>query len=188
MIRFSPAPEAAGAESGPSHGDITCDQAMPGGEEQAGGQGLLVAIASNPPLTTSGERTRGRLDQARAVLGFAEVRLVNLFAVPTYRTGGVGVVGRTPEGWHGARDVITEALDQGEAVLLAYGVTAPSGPAREHHRQQVDWLEAELRRRQLPVYWVGGAPRHPSRWQRYTFRHHPDLPYADGLKLALTVR
>lgn len=152
------------------------------------GQSLLVAIASNPPLTTSGERTRGRLDQACAVLGFGEVRLVNLFAVPTYRTGGVADVGRTPEGWHGAREVIEEALGNAEAALLAYGVAAPSGPAREHHRRQVEWLEAELGRRQLPVYWVGGAPRHPSRWQRYTFRHHPDLSYADGLKLALTVR
>jgi hypothetical protein len=152
------------------------------------GQGLLVAIASNPPLATSGERTRGRLEQACALLGFGEVRLVNFFAVPTYRTGGVADVGRTPEGWHDARETIEVALDHAEAALLAYGVAAPSGPAREHHRQQVEWLEVELGHRQLPVYWVGGAPRHPSRWQRYTFRRYPDLSYTDGLKLALTAR
>jgi hypothetical protein len=152
------------------------------------GRTTLLAIGSNPPLTTSGERTRGRLEQARVLLGFQQVKLVNLFAVPTYRTGGVGEVGQTSDGWRSARREIVEALSPAEAILLAYGVTAPSGAAREHHRQQIEWLDAELGHRRLPVYWVGGAPRHPSRWQRYTFRHHPDLPYAEGLKLALTAR
>jgi hypothetical protein len=149
---------------------------------------VLVAIGSNPPLTTSGERTRGRLEQARALLGFEEVKLVNLFAMGTYRNGGVAKVGHAPEGWRQARLEIMEGLRDAEAVLLAYGVGAPSGSARQHHRQQVDWLNAVLDDRELPVYWMGGAPRHPSRWQRYTYRHHPDLSYLEGLKLALSAR
>jgi hypothetical protein len=152
------------------------------------GDGLLVAVGSNPPQGTSGERTRGRLEQARVLLGFELVRLVNLFALPTYRTGGVVEVGQSPQGWQQARGELASALEEATAALLAYGVQAPSGPAREHHRRQVGWLEAELVSRKLPVYWVGGAPRHPSRWQRHTFRQYPDLCYAEGLKLALTLR
>jgi hypothetical protein len=151
-------------------------------------EGVLLAICSNPPLSTSGERTLARLEQARALLGFQNVRLVNLFALPTYRSDEVEALGRAPDGWHLARAGIAEALDRADAVLLAYGVSAPAGPAREHHRDQTAWLDSEVTRRQLPSYWVGGAPRHPSRWQRYTFRSHPDLAYADGLRLALSRR
>lgn len=150
--------------------------------------GVLLAICSNPPLTTSGERTLARLEQARVLLGFQDVGLVNLFALPTYRTGEVETLGQEPDGWHLARHGIEETLNRADAVLLAYGVSAPAGPAGEHHRNQVAWLDSEVARRQLPAYWVGGAPRHPSRWQRYTFRNYTDLAYADGLRLALTRR
>jgi hypothetical protein len=152
------------------------------------GVSVLLAICSNPPLTTSGERTRARVEQARTLLEFQDVRLANLFALPTYRTNDVETLGQGPDGWRRARVAIDEALDSADAVLLAYGVSAPAGLARKHHRDQVDWLDEAVSRRRLPAFWVGGAPRHPSRWQRYTFRQYPGMAYADGLKQALERR
>ena len=111
-----------------------------------------------------------------------------MFALPSYRTGEVEELGQKPDGWQLARRGIEEALDSADAVLLAYGVSALAGPAREHHRDQVSWLDSEVINRRLPVFWVGGAPRHPSRWQRYTFRNYPGLAYIDGLSQALARR
>jgi len=67
-------------------------------------------------------------------------------------------------------------------VLLAYGTQEPSGEARAHHREQVRWLDGQIEERALSKWWVGGSARHPSRWQRYTFRELPGIEFREALE------
>lgn len=147
----------------------------------------LLVIGSNLP-TTSGQRTLARAEQARHILNFERCEIANLFGLPTYRTSGVSVAGISPGGWLDARPGLAQALDRASAVLLAYGISKPSGEAAQHHEAQVQWLESEIGARGLPVWWVGGAPRHPSRWHRYTYRAHPETAFPDALVTALAIR
>ena len=149
--------------------------------------GHLVVVGSNPP-TTSGLRTLNRSDLARSILGFRSVEVGNLFGLPTYRTGAITAVGVGHENWQVARAELGRRIARADGVLLAYGVAKPSGPARVHHDAQVKWLNAVLGQRRLPVWWVGGAPRHPSRWQRYTYRHYPGVAFLDALAQALSLK
>jgi hypothetical protein len=125
---------------------------------------------------------------ARKILGFDEVRVSNLIGIPTYRSGGLSDVATEQGIWLASRPALSDALFEASAVLLAYGLTPPTGPARHHFRQQVNWLEAEIKKLILPVYWVGGAPRHPSRWQRYTFRTFSGEAFLEALSKALVER
>lgn len=149
---------------------------------------LLLVIGSNPPSQTSGARTLARVEMAREVLGFEKVRLVNLFALPSYRSGGLSELGATPQGWLEARPEMEQALGEAGAVLLAYGIGEPTGSARAHFREQVAWLNDHIAARDLPTWWVGGAPRHPSRWQRYTWREFSGLPFEEALTQGLALR
>ena len=94
--------------------------------------------------------------------------------------------GATPEGWLAARVEMEQALGEASAVLLAYGLGEPTGSARAHFREQVAWLHEHIEQHDLPTWWVGGAPRHPSRWQRYTWRAYPDLAFPEGLRAAFS--
>ncbi|BCW69973.1 hypothetical protein NicSoilB8_10170 [Arthrobacter sp. NicSoilB8] len=114
--------------------------------------------------------------------------MANLFSLPTHRTGGIAVAGVSSEGWLEARPSLNRALDEASAVLLAYGVSKPTGTAAEHHLAQVKWLEDQITNRGLAVWWVGGAPRHPSRWQRHTYRAYPGLAFPLALAAALQMR
>jgi hypothetical protein len=147
----------------------------------------LLVVGSNPP-TTSGQRTLGRAELARVALGFEHVELENLFSRPTYRTGGVSLAGITDVGWQEARPLLLAALDRAAAVLMAYGTTKPSGAAAQHFAEQVIWIERQASERGLDVWTVGGAPRHPSRWQRYTYREHPGVPFPDALRASLAIQ
>jgi hypothetical protein len=145
----------------------------------------LVAILSNPPSETDGSRTRSRVEQASAALGLGTVDVVNLFSVATYRSDDISQTGATPEPWLAARPAIADAVEHADAVLLAYGISEPTGAAREFHRGQVQWLTNLLTKSGLPVYVVGDGPRHPTRWQRYTTRHCQGLPFGEALGRAL---
>lgn len=144
----------------------------------------LVAVLANPPLT-DGKRTLGRVALAAELLGFAEVKVVNLFSLPSQATGAIGELGTTAAGWLAARPSLETALAEADGVLLAYGATSPSGPARAHFREQVEWLRTHLDQLALPGWQVGDGPRHPSRWQRWTHREHPDIPFAEAVRCSL---
>lgn len=148
-------------------------------------RGRLLVIGSNPPSRTTGERTVRRVDLARASLGFDEAHIANLFALASYRSGAVTSLGAEADGWLAARAELHAGLQRADGLLMAYGVQAPSGPARGHHREQLAWLADELSLLALPVWGVGGAPRHPSRWQRFTSRAYPELPFHEALKRSL---
>lgn len=146
--------------------------------------GRLAVVLSNPP-TTSGLRTLQRVELARETLGCASVVAVNLFSIPTYRTGGISEVGAVEAGWLSARPEISEALSSADAVVLGYGCQEPSGPARFHFREQIAWLCVEIGIHNVRSWMLDGRPRHPSRWHRHTHAVYPDLPFAEALVLAL---
>jgi len=147
----------------------------------------LLFVGLNPPLT-SGVRTSRRVELAGELLGFAEVTRANLFAKATRDSVELAQVGHCEDDWRIARDNLAIGLQTADAVLLAYGVTAPAEPARAHFKAQVSWLDLEIDARGLAVWQVGEAPRHPSRWQRYTYRVTPDLPFREALRRGLQKR
>lgn len=145
----------------------------------------LAAILASPPLTT-GQRTLARLEMAREILGYDDVVVANVVDVATRSTGELATVGGEPDVWVRARPQLRAAITQADVVMLGYGCTEPSGPARLHFRAQAAWLQDLVNQLGLPVVMVGNAPRHPSRWQRWTSRQHPDLAFPDALRLELT--
>lgn len=145
----------------------------------------LLAVLSNPP-TTPGERTLGRIRLARDILGFDDVAVANLFPLPSRTTRDIAELGQMAAPWIAARTAVEEQLCAAGGVLLAYGLERPRGVAGVWHREQLTWLDAALGARALPLFWVGGAPRHPSRWQRCTSRRQPTIPFRDALALELT--
>ena len=147
--------------------------------------GTLLAGLTNPPLT-DGTRTLRRVDLAAELLGFDQQRVANLFALPSHATGAIAHLGQEETGWAEARDSLVEHLAAADGVLLAYGCTSPTGEARHHFRRQVDWLLTRSLDANLPCWCVGDGPRHPSRWQRWTSRSHPDLAFPDALRESFT--
>lgn len=144
----------------------------------------LLAVLSNPPLT-DGRRTLQRVELAVALLGLDRVVVGNLFAVPSHATGDITALGLGPEGWATARSHLADHLAACEGAILAFGVSAPCGEAREHFRSQVRWLRDRTVAAGLPTWQVGDGPRHPSRWQRWTSRAHPDLTFPEALRTSL---
>lgn len=142
---------------------------------------VLLVLMSNPPSTTSGDRTRRRVALLSELLGISATVTANLFSIATYRTGNIVEVGAEPDGWLEARPAISAAIEQCNAVLLAYGGQEPSGPARVHFRGQVAWAETLIEARDLPVWSVGGRPLHPSRWHRFTHAQYPGVLFHEAL-------
>lgn len=144
----------------------------------------LTAVLSNPPVT-DGARTLRRVELARELLGFPRVDIVNLFPLPSYRTGAISQLGIDQSAWLPARQALLDGLSRSSGVLLAFGTTEPSGPARQHFQSQVQWLRRHIQDTRLPTWQVGPAPRHPSRWQRLTYRTHPGVPFTEALRDSL---
>lgn len=144
----------------------------------------MLCVLSNPPLT-DGARTLARLELARAALGASDLSVWNLFPEATTRTGDISRIGQQEAPWLSAREHLTGALTVADLVLLAHGVGEPSGHARKHYRAQVSWLQEQLSRHHLSVYRFGDGPRHPSRWQRWTSRTYPGVPFAEAVERSL---
>lgn len=145
---------------------------------------VLVAVLSNPPLT-DGTRTLSRVSLAAELLGYSQVVVVNLFSLPSHSTGAIDKLGATATGWEAAREPLEQGLMSGFGVLLGYGVTTPTGLARAHFREQVSWVNTRIEAFALPAWQVGDQPRHPSRWQRWTSRQHPELPFPEAVARSL---
>jgi hypothetical protein len=147
-------------------------------------RGTLVAVLSNPPLT-DGKRTLRRVAMAAELLGFEDVAVANLFSMPSHATGAIAELGTCEDGWLMARAALEARLGVGSGVLLAYGATSPTGKAGFQFRLQVSWLRSQIAALALPTWHVGDGPRHPSRWQRWTCRAHPDVAFPDALRKSL---
>ncbi|SMG44516.1 DUF1643 domain-containing protein [Agreia pratensis] len=142
---------------------------------------ILLVLMSNPPSTTTGDRTRRRVELLQTLVGIEETVTANLFSIPTYRTGEISEAGVDADGWLDARPAIVDAMDRCTAVMLAYGGQEPAGQARMHFREQISWAEKLIDARNLPVWTVGGRPLHPSRWHRFTHSNYPEVPFHDAL-------
>lgn len=147
----------------------------------------LLAVLANPPLSTSGQRTLGRVTMAARVIGCGEVAIDNLFPTPSNDVTELNAIGAQADLWLAARPSLLRELRAVDDVLLGWGCSEPSGEARRHHRTQVTWLMGVLESRSVQVWTVGGQPRHPSRWQRYTAREYPGQPFVNALGASLRV-
>lgn len=112
--------------------------------------------------------------------------IANLLDIPMYRTGELSILGRDPDLWLQSRSAIAAAVTTADSVLFGYGCTQPSGVARYHFRAQTSWVSGLAAGLGLSPVMVGGEPRHPSRWQRWTSRRYPGLDFRAALRLELT--
>lgn len=144
----------------------------------------LVAVLANPPLA-DGKRTMRRVALAAEILGFGAVEIANLFAFPSQGTGAICEIGAREDGWIAARPTLEARVSAADGILLAYGTTSPAGPARVHFRNQIGWLLGLMATTGTGAWHVGDGPRHPSRWQRWTCRAHPDIPFTTALARSL---
>ena len=141
----------------------------------------LLAAPTNSPLTT-GTRTLRRTALAAERPGCAQVHVISPFAVPSHATGEVAALGLEEAGWMSAREAILTRLMASHGMLLAYGATAPTEPARHHFRRQADWMHGGVAHHNLPSSQVVDGPRHPCRWQRWTHLARPGVPFVEGLR------
>lgn len=145
----------------------------------------LLCILANPPINT-GARTLRRVELARELLDCTSVSVENLFSLATADVTNIAELGADEVGWATARQPLATELSASDVVLLAYGVSEPTGAARQHHRHQIRWLASKLARSNACIYCVGDGPRHPSRWQRWTARAFPGEDFATALKASFT--
>lgn len=133
---------------------------------------VLCALLMSPPRT-SGVRTVNMLEAAGRLLHCESVIRVNLFHRPTLDLPDLSATATEATGWHDARPHIDAGLGRASVLLAAWGVVAPSGAARSHHRAQLRWLtDAMLAHGHQVIWTVGGEPRHPSRWHQYVSDRH----------------
>lgn len=141
-------------------------------------QRLLCAVLASPPQTT-GVRTRNALARAAGLINCDAVDVVNLLEVPTADTNAIAEAGREGATWKRSRSAISDGFHRADALLLAWGVSEPTGPARHHRREQMAWTLAEAQRAGHTRVWtVGDQPRHPSRWHQYVADRHGRTPRA----------
>jgi hypothetical protein len=145
----------------------------------------LVAILATPPRTTSGARSAARVHLAARIIGASSVTIVNLLDVPTDDVNAVSEAGRDVSHWLRTRGYLKEHLVMADDVLLAWGVSEPTGPARYFRRDQISWVHTEIRMLGATSWMVGGLPRHPSRWQRHTSRDFPGRSFPSALRASL---
>lgn len=133
---------------------------------------LVAVLHSRPP--GDGARTLGRVEIAGKVLACESFSVANIYPAALRDVTEVTHV-TDAEVWAAGRDEIQQELGRADTtdVLLGYGIQLPSGPQREHHRAQLEWLFNELDGLGHRVWVFGGRPTHPSRWQRVVHRHTP---------------
>lgn len=142
--------------------------------------GCLAVILANPPLS-SGGRTIQRVELATNLLGFSTYRIANIFSVASHSTKEMSMLGKLEQPWLESRTILAETISESDAVLLAYGVTKPSGEAKHHYDSQIEWLRGELENYQHSIWQLGDRPHHPSRWQRWTYRQGTDASFRETL-------
>jgi hypothetical protein len=126
----------------------------------------LLAVLLNPP-TGDGRTTIKHLAVASQILGGMEVRVANLFAVPTRNLAAIDVAGAAHDGWLAARPVLCQELEAAHEVLLGWGLGGLTGDARQQMRAQIGWLMSTIPASVSSIWTIDGQPRHPSRWHQY---------------------
>lgn len=147
-------------------------------------RGHLVAILANPPTHTSVITAR-RVALASEVLQYQSFEIANFFPLASKSVLDISFLGQHPGPWLEGRKLLQSAMERADGVLLGYGCQGPSGDARTHHRAQIDWVTSIIQAQDLPTWTLGNRPHHPSRWQRYTSRHFPQLPFVDAVSRSI---
>lgn len=132
---------------------------------------VLLAVLANPTLSPE-SRSVGRVQLAARILGFEEVRVANLFALPSASSRDIAVLGREAYGWDLARTYLQEAIAESDQVLVGFGTIPVTGAARRHLEDQLEWLGDTLREQGSSQVWQVGDARHPSRWHQYVSDRH----------------
>ena len=140
----------------------------------------LSAILANPAVV-GGSRTLDRVALLADLLGFERWRVANLLNTESRSVLDFPEACQEAEPWIVAREEMLGAIQESSIVLLAYGVSEPTGRMRFHHRDQVRWLGTQLLDAKKLVVQVGDGPRHPSRWQRWTSRAYPGTEFVEAL-------
>lgn len=134
--------------------------------------GILCAVLLTPPKT-SGARTKNRVADLTALLGFEGFTIVNIFDVSCVDLSELGRLGVSMNQWLESRVKLTEGLAVSNGLLAAWGVSKPNGPARHHMKAQVDWLLGQASILGHTGAWtIGCEPRHPSRWHQFVADRH----------------
>lgn len=133
--------------------------------------GSLCAVLLNPPLT-SGNRTRTAISRAAEILGSCGVTIVNLVDVPTSSSSALATTGIPVEDWIATRPSLSRAVNENNALLFGWGLTARLGRARRAAEEQITWLLDEASQAGHSGAWTVGEARHPSRWHQYTADLH----------------
>jgi hypothetical protein len=133
---------------------------------------VLGAILLNPPLTT-GAATMRHLQVAAELLGCDDVRIANLFAIPTASVTEINEVGTAAKGWKAAQVDLRALLGQADHLLAGWGVSGLVGSAARHRTRQLVWLGTRAQTiGQHTIWTLNGEPRHPSRWHQYVSDRH----------------
>lgn len=131
----------------------------------------LLAVLANPTLSPK-SRSAERVRLAARILGSEQVRIANLFALPSASSKEIGVLGYEAQGWELARIDLGEAIADTDQVLLGFGTIPVGGAARRHLEEQLQWLAERLRAHGKESVWQVGQARHPSRWHQYVSDRH----------------
>ena len=139
---------------------------------QQNGPGLLVAILLNPPLTTSGERTRKAVGSAARVLGYEKHEISNLCTAATTDVAELSSLDN-PSAWTHARIELAASISRADGLLAGWGVAGMAGEGLRALQDQLVWLTHEALNAGIDHIWmVNNQPRHPSRWHQYTADKH----------------
>lgn len=144
----------------------------------------LLAVLHNPPVG-DGRITRSRTALAARILGHHSWGVVNVVVEKTQTSLEIGNLDLQAE-WGAVEWMqLNFELAKADEVLLAYGLSAPIGPSRSPFRRRLSALHEALEHHGVPVVTLGGKPRHPSRWQRYTHKTHPGVPFDRAIAMSL---
>ncbi|MFI8697002.1 DUF1643 domain-containing protein [Dietzia maris] len=137
---------------------------------------MLTAVLLNPPSTSSGNRTRRAVQTAKRILGFADLRIVNLYSAPTRSITELNSSSCESE-WLSARPAIAQALSESDAFLAAWGLGGFSGETRVCFDRQIEWVADTAAESGHGHFWmVGDQARHPSRWHQFVSDRHQRTP------------
>lgn len=132
---------------------------------------VLGAILLNP-TTGVGKPTMKHLRLAQALLGADDLQIANLFPLASSNMHGVSTMGRDELTWLLARPAIDSLIGSSDDLLLGWGIARLTGAADGHFRQQISWVRTRLSGIEVPIWALGGEPRHPSRWHQYVSDVH----------------
>jgi hypothetical protein len=142
----------------------------------------LCAVLMNPPSPGGGRLTHSRVKMAADILCCTNYYVTNLIEIATKSTSHPALSKAVEDDWTRSRGRLKEDIFAADVVLLAFGSSRLSGPARRHQQAQERAVESYLDWDRQTILWFNGRPLHPSRWHRETFRARQGWPFRDAVE------